>query len=163
MIRIAVISDSHVPDRASAIPDTFRERIRAADHVVHAGDLTSQGLLDEVEYLAGGRLTAVHGNVDPRNLGLPAVTTLVVEGVPFVVTHGSGSPRGYESRVARVVREEGGADAVGIAGHTHEVLDTSVDGVRLLNPGSVTGAAPATRATMLTVDDGAIDVTIHER
>jgi hypothetical protein len=39
-----------------------------------------------------------------------------------------------------------------------------VDGVRLLNPGSATGARPATRTTMLTVtvDGDTVDVTVHE-
>ena len=36
--------------------------------------------------------------------------------------------------------------------------------MRFLNPGSATGAAPAERATMLTVevDDGEVDVTAYE-
>jgi len=44
------------------------------------------------------------------------------------------------------------------------VLDTTRDGIRLLDPGSVTGGAPASRATMMTVDVGgdALGVTIHE-
>jgi predicted phosphodiesterase len=53
---------------------------------------------------------------------------------------------------------------VGVAGHTHEVVDTAHRGVRLLNPGSATGAAPAERTTMLTVDvdGGTLSVTVHE-
>lgn len=162
-VQLAVVADSHVPTRAAAIPDPFEERIRTADHVVHAGDFTSREALEHVRGLATD-LTAVHGNMDGRELGLPATTTLSVEGLTFVVTHGTGSPAGYEERVAGVVRERGGEGAVGIAGHTHEVEDTVVDGVRLLNPGSVTGAAPAERATMMTVGagDGGIDVTVHE-
>lgn len=164
MQRLAVISDSHVPGRADAIPDQFRERIASADHVVHAGDFTAPDVLAEVESLVNGNLTAVSGNMDPADLDLPAVDTLRREGVTVVVTHGTGSPHGYEERVAATVREAGGADAVGVAGHTHEVLDATRDGVRLLNPGSVTGAAPASRATMMTVDvdAGDVAVTVHE-
>jgi predicted phosphodiesterase len=53
---------------------------------------------------------------------------------------------------------------VGVAGHTHEVTDIDHEGLRILNPGSVTGASPADRATMMTVavEDGALDVTVHE-
>lgn len=164
MVTVAVISDSHIPERAGAIPDAFADRVAAADHVVHAGDFTDHGTLDRVRDLAGDRLTAVYGNMDPRNLDLPAVAILEAGGVTFVVTHGTGDLETYESRVAEVVREQAGADAVGIAGHTHAVLDAVVDGVRLLNPGSVTGAAPAEGATMMAieVDDGAVDVTVHE-
>ncbi len=164
MHRIAVVSDSHIPGRADEIPEPFRKRIHEADHVVHAGDFTDEEVLEEIESHADGELTAVYGNMDPRNLDLPAVTTLELEGITFVVTHGTGDLEGYEERVADVVRTEGGEGAVGIAGHTHEVLDETVDGVRLLNPGSVTGADPASRATMMTVEveDGDLDVTIHE-
>ena len=177
-MEVALISDTHIPSRASRIPEPFRERIEAADHVVHAGDFDSEGALSNVRAMAA-RLTAVGGNMDPR-IGLPDRATVELSGVTFVVTHGTGSKRGYEDRVAGLVREEAGEnavehgstsprshtheDAVGVAGHTHEVLDTTHSGVRLLNPGSATGAAPATRATMMTatVRDGDLGVEVHE-
>ena len=164
MVTVAVISDSHIPERAEGIPAAFRERIATADRVVHAGDFTDPSALETVRELAGDRLVAVYGNMDPRNLDLPAVETFEAGGVAFVVTHGTGDLETYEARVADVVREAADGDAVGIAGHTHEVLDETVDGVRLLNPGSVTGADPAERATMLTVEaeGGALEVDVHE-
>jgi putative phosphoesterase len=159
---VALISDTHIPSRASQIPDPFRERIEAADHVIHAGDFDSEGALSNVRAIAA-RLTAVGGNMDPH-IGLPERATVELGGVTFVVTHGTGSKRGYEDRVANIVREEAGETAVGVAGHTHELLDTTHGGVRLLNPGSATGAAPAQRATMMTatVSDGEPDVELHE-
>ena len=159
-----MVSDSHVPERAEGLPEPFAERIRAAEHVVHAGDFTSPEALATVRELATD-LTAVFGNMDPRNVALPAVATLEVEGVTLVVTHGTGSLDDYEARVAGVVRDEGGEDAVGVAGHTHRVVDTVHEGVRLLNPGSVTGAMPAEAATMFTAEvaDGELRVTHHER
>lgn len=162
-MQVAIVSDTHVPSRASALPAWVRDRLREADHVVHAGDFESRETLETVTGLAGGRLTAVKGNVDRVDLGLPAVATLQAEGVRFVVTHGDGPPRDYRSRVASVVRETGGADAVGVAGHTHDPLDTVHEGVRLLNPGSATGAWPAGEATMLTaaVDGDDLSVTLH--
>ncbi len=161
-MEIALVSDTHIPSRASRIPDAFRERIRAAGHVVHAGDFDSKGTLADVEDLAP-ELTAVAGNTDPR-VGLPERATVELGGVTFVVLHGAGSKRGWEDRVAAAVREEADEPRVGVAGHTHEVFDREVGGVRLLNPGSATGAAPADRATMMTVDaaDGDLDVTVHE-
>jgi len=157
---VALISDTHIPSRASRIPDSFQREIESADHVIHAGDFDSEGALSNVTALAP-RLTAVGGNMD-RRFDLPDRATVEFEGVTFVVTHGTGSKRGYEDRVARIVREEADSRAVGVAGHTHEVLDTTHGGVRLLNPGSATGAAPATRATMMlaTVRDGKLDVTV---
>lgn len=162
-MEVAIVSDSHIPSRATRIPEPFRERIAEADHVLHAGDFDSKGALADARTLAS-ELTAVAGNTDP-NVGLPAVATVELVGVEFVVSHGTGSPRGYERRIAETAREHAATDApVGVAGHTHEVLDATRDGVRLLNPGSVTGASPARRPTMLTatVDGGDLDVRRHE-
>jgi putative phosphoesterase len=161
-MQVAIVSDSHVPSRAQRIPDAFRERIREADHVIHAGDFDSKGALADVQDLVG-ELTAVHGNMDPR-IGLPSVATADLGGVTFVVTHGTGPARGWADRVALAVRDEADEPRVGVAGHTHEVVDQIHEGIRFLNPGSVTGAAPADRTTMMTaeVEDGDVDVTVHE-
>ncbi len=162
-MQVAVISDTHVPSRAPAIPEAFRERIAAADHVLHAGDFDSKGALADVRDLAA-ELTAVAGNTDPT-VGLPTVATVELGGAEFVVTHGAGSRRGYRDRVAALVRDTAATDdPVGVAGHTHEVLDTTHGGVRLLNPGSATGASPASRTTMyaVTVADGELSVELHE-
>jgi len=161
-MELAVISDTHIPSRARRIPDPFRERIRAADHVLHAGDFDSESAFADVQDLAP-ELTAVAGNTDPP-IGLPERVTAEFGGVTFVVLHGTGSKRDWADRVGTIVREAADEPRVGIAGHTHRVFDRTVGGVRVLNPGSATGAAPADRATMLTVEalDGEVDVTVHE-
>jgi putative phosphoesterase len=160
---IAVIGDTHVPSRAQEIPEPFRNRIRDADHVIHTGDFDSEGALADQRALAP-ELTAVAGNMDPR-IGLPTVATVELEGVEFVVTHGTGSPGGWERRVAETALDHAETESpVAVAGHTHEVVETTHEGIRLLNPGSTTGASPATRTTMMTVRvaEGGVDVTVHE-
>jgi putative phosphoesterase len=162
-MNVAIVSDTHIPSRETSIPAWARRQISEADHVIHAGDFDSSKALADVRQLAP-RLTAVAGNMDPRGLGLPEVDTVRLGGVTFVVTHGAGSKRDYETRVAGIVADQNiDGPVVGVAGHTHKLLDATVEGVRLLNPGSVTGAAPATEATMLTVDasDGELDVTVR--
>lgn len=164
MQQVTLVSDTHIPTRASEIPGPFAERIEEADHVIHAGDFVSEAAFETVAELAGGALTAVEGNMD-REVDLPGVVTVTIEGVTFVVTHGTGDPAGYEGRVVHAVREHADTDAIGVAGHSHDVLDTVHKGVRILNPGSVTGAPPAEATTMMTVavDDGEVDVSLHER
>jgi hypothetical protein len=163
MVQLAVLSDTHVPSRASEIPEWVRDRIATVDHTVHAGDFDSSKAFDRVREAADGDLTAVAGNMDPQTLDLDRVETLTVENVRFVVTHGTGTPENYEDRIVNVARESDGD--VGIGGHTHETLVTTYRGVRLLNPGSATGVPPATAETMMTVtvDDGTVDVELHER
>jgi putative phosphoesterase len=159
--RLAVMSDTHVPGRAESIPSWVRDRTLSVDHVVHAGDFDSPEALADVRDLATD-LTAVTGNMD-RGLDLPATATVELGGVTVALTHGTGPPAGYEERVIQTAQEAGAA--VAVAGHTHEVLDRERAGVRALNPGSATGAPPATETTMMTAtaDEGTIDVTIHEQ
>jgi putative phosphoesterase len=164
MPRIAIVSDTHVPSRASAVPEWVVDELDRADHTIHAGDFDSQSAYDRIAALANGNLTAVRGNTDPSTVEAPHAATLEVDGATFVVTHGSGSPRGWGRRVAKTARSEApAADPVAVAGHTHEVVDTTVDGIRVLNPGSATGAAPADRTTMYvaTVADGELTVELR--
>lgn len=161
-MNVVLMSDTHVKSRAAAIPAWVRETVRSADHVIHAGDFDSRPAYEEVRDLAA-ELTAVAGNTD-GNYGLPSVATADLDGIRFVVAHGTGPDAGYEERVAATVAEHAAdGPTVGVAGHTHGVLDTRVDGYRLLNPGSATGAWPAQEATLmvLTVDDGALDVEVR--
>jgi len=161
-MRLAIIGDSHVPSRAPSVPEWVLDQCREADHVIHTGDYDSPGTLETVRE-ASPELTAVHGNTDP-DLGLPTTATLDVEGVRFVVTHGTGDIEGYEERVAGIV-DANAADGptVGVSGHTHQVMDREVGGYRLLNPGSCTGASPAGATTMMSaIVEDAVDVTVHE-
>lgn len=177
-MEVAILSDMHIPGRNERIPDTFREHIEAADHVIHAGDFGSEEALADVRALAFD-LTAVYGNADPNDIDLPPVASVEVDGLTFVVLHGIINPveRAVSSSegvvtnrddwlgaIADTARARADEPVVGIGGHTHEVEDTVHDGVRLLNPGSATGVGPDVDATMITVEvtDGDIDVTLHE-
>ena len=152
-VAIAIVSDTHVPSRAEGIPDWVEDRIEAADHVIHAGDFDDEAAYDRVDELAAD-LTAVRGNMDPLALDLPPVAVLDAAGTTFVVTHGhrTEGDESYREGIARVVSEEVDGPAIAVAGHTHEVVDEDVEGIRLLNPGSATGASPAERETMMTVE-----------
>lgn len=177
-MHVAILSDTHIPGQEDEIPDAFREHVEAADHVVHAGDFGSTDTLDDVQALASN-VTAVYGNADPNDIDLPAVASVEVGGVTFVVMHGivnvveravsssEGVVMGREDwldAIADVTRQRAEEPMVGVGGHSHEVEDTVHDGVRLLNPGSATGVGRAEGATMMTAEvvDGDLDVTVHE-
>ena len=163
MEQVAIISDTHIPSRAERIPDWVVAEIERADHTIHAGDFDSAEALDAVRDLADS-LTVVSGNMD-GGLSLPETAAVEIGGVEFVVTHGTGDLDGYEERVAGIVRKAADdGPTVGVSGHTHRVLDEVIEGVRLLNPGSATGADPATVESMLVaeVEDGELDVTVRE-
>ncbi|MFB6192261.1 MAG: YfcE family phosphodiesterase [Haloarculaceae archaeon] len=161
MPRIAVVSDTHIPSRASEIPAWVREEVDAADLVVHAGDFDSPEAYESFRELAPDAV-CVTGNMDPGSLGLPTTETFEAGGVRFVVTHGTGDLATYEERVAGIVADHA-ADrpTVGISGHTHQRADREVDGYRLLNPGSATGADPATETSMFVLEAEGGEVAVE--
>ncbi|WP_137283990.1 metallophosphoesterase family protein [Halorussus salinisoli] len=164
MVEIAIISDTHVPSRAERIPDWVAERVREADHTIHAGDFDSPEAYETVADLAGENFTAVAGNMDPGSLDLPTVATAEIRGTTFVVTHGTApTQEEYEATIAEAVSEELDGPGIAVAGHTHAVVDDDIEGIRFLNPGSATGADPAVTPTMMTVEivEGQVNVEIH--
>lgn len=165
MTRIAIVADTHVPSRASAIPTWVVDEIETAEHTIHAGDFDSKASYDRIRNLADDNLTAVRGNMDPSGIDLPTIATIDIDGSTFVVTHGTGSPAGWKARVVDAAHAETGpsVEPIAVAGHTHEVVDTTRDGVRILNPGSATGASPADRATMFVATVEAGNVTVELR
>lgn len=225
-MELAIVSDSHIPERADAIPERFRERVAAADHTLHVGDVQTPDALATFRDLAG-ELTGVRGNIDPADIGLPTVATVEAAGVTVVAVHGAVNPATRDPTIgpdpdpddwmaaegvvadghdwlaavtttARVVAAEGvtpeleracvpvpaevdAADVdavaaaadrapdpegtvVAVGGHSHRVVEDTRRGVTVLNPGTVTGADPGPRTTMMTVEaaDGDVDVTLHE-
>jgi uncharacterized protein len=61
--RILVVSDTHIPDFAKAIPEALVPALKQADLILHAGDVTSVAVLDQLAGYATVR--AVIGNGDP--------------------------------------------------------------------------------------------------
>ena len=164
MRSVALVSDTHIPSRADELPDFAENEIEDADVVVHAGDFDSTEAYESIRDLADEDFVAVGGNMDPANIGLSRVETVWVEDVQFVVTHGTGSLDNYDRRVVSAVKDaRDDPDAVGVCGHTHKLRDHVVDGVRLLNPGSATGADPADSASLLLVDVEGSELSVEAR
>ena len=126
-MRLGVISDTHGLLR----PQVF-DAFAAVDHILHAGDVGSLDLLEELRALAP--VTAVYGNSDGAELRsrLPSVATVQLDGFDIVVTHGdqlgSPTPEGLNAAFpdAQII----------VYGHTHRPLLTLVDVVvTVMNPG----------------------------
>jgi putative phosphoesterase len=152
---VAVISDTHLPRGARRIPETCLERLRAADVVLHAGDVTAASVLAVLEAL-GPPVHAVHGNMDDEMLRgrLPGALVVDAGGLRIGMTHDAGPRAGREERL---VRRFPGCAAV-VYGHTHEPQVARSGEVWILNPGSPTERRRATAHTMilLEVADGRI-------
>ena len=142
---IAVISDTHMPNGRRRLPDECISRLKAADLIIHAGDLITLDVLNDLRRY--GRVKAVHGNVDDAGVkaALPAAASITAEGTRIAVVHDSGPARG---RLVRLRSRFPDADAV-IFGHSHLPLhERDDDGFQIFNPGSPTERRRAPACTM---------------
>ncbi len=144
-MRIALISDTHLPRGARRLPEACVERLRSADLIVHAGDIMRLPVLRELESF--GPLVAVYGNVDDSEVraALPAVASVETGGFTIAIVHDAGAAKG---RLARLRRRFPDADAV-VFGHSHIPLhERAPDGFQIFNPGSPTERRRAPAHTM---------------
>ena len=156
MTAVAVISDTHLPRGTRRLPDACLERLRAADLILHGGDLVSAGFLAELEAL-GPPVAAVAGNMDePALQAILPVERVVGAGEARIgMVHIPGPRAGREQRL--IARFPGCAAVV--YGHTHVAQVDRVGGVWILNPGSPTErrTAPGHSMLMLTIKGGEIE------
>lgn len=117
------------------LPPACVARLRAADLVLHAGDLSSLAFLEELRAL-GPPLAAVSGNADEPAVKalLPPQRVVDVEGVRIGMTHVPGPAAGREGRLA----ERFPGCAAVVYGHTHVAQVERLGDVWILNPGSPT-------------------------
>jgi putative phosphoesterase len=152
---LAIISDTHLPRGTRALPDTCVARLRAADAILHAGDLIELAVLEALQAL-GPPVHAVRGNVDSAVLQarLPLTRVVGADGVRIAMLHDAGPAAG---RLARLRRRFPDAHAV-VFGHSHLPLHEERDGFAIFNPGSPTERRRAPHHTMgiATVADGAV-------
>ncbi|MFB6217441.1 MAG: metallophosphoesterase, partial [Candidatus Aenigmatarchaeota archaeon] len=93
-VTIGVLSDTHIPTRASGIPEKLLQdfRQRDVDVIIHAGDLVSSEVKEQLEKIAP--VVAVCGNMDPEELceQLPEKAVVKVDGKRIGVVHNTVNP-----------------------------------------------------------------------
>ena len=149
-LRVGLISDTHGLLRPEAI--AF---LAGCHHIVHAGDVGDERILDELAALAP--ITAVRGNVDTAAWAkrLPETARATVGDVTIYVLHDLQA-LDIDPRSARV--------QVVVSGHTHKPLVTERQGVLYVNPGSAGPrrfSLPITAAELL-IDGRSISARIHD-
>ena len=144
-MEIAVISDTHLPRGRRRLPEACVARLRAADLILHAGDLMRLPVLRELETY--GPVVAVHGNADDADVraALPADASIDAGEATIALVHDAGPAKG---RLARLRRRFPDVDAV-VFGHSHIPLhETAPDGFQIFNPGSPTERRRSPEHTM---------------
>ncbi len=148
-----VLADTHAPRRWHSCPPAVAAHLRGADVILHAGDVCTAAVLDELSQYAPVR--AVLGNNDGPDVaawGAPEVLEVQLGGLPAAMIHDSGRAQG---RLDRLHRRFPAARLV-VFGHSHIPLDESGGGVRIFNPGSPTDRRRQPRGTigLLDIRDG---------
>ncbi len=150
---VAIISDTHLPRGGRALPVACVERLRAADAILHAGDISEASVLAEILAL-GPPVHAVRGNVDSPELQarLPVTRTVEIAGARIAMLHDAGPATG---RLERMRNRFPDSQAV-VFGHSHLPLHEERGGFAIFNPGSPTERRRAPRHTMglATVEHG---------
>ncbi len=128
MSEIAVVSDSHgYTDGIRA----FLPRLKGVDALYHLGDHAEDAA--EIAQLLNCGFVCVRGNCDPFS-DAPLKTTVDWHGHRILLLHGHT----VGGRLSLVyAAKEAHADAV-LFGHSHVPSIETVDGILLLNPGSLT-------------------------
>ncbi len=169
MRRIGVISDTHIPSRATRVPDAALRLFAGADLILHAGDLSVLSALNQLQEIAP--VYAVHGNVEsPQVLTtLPAQREIEIGGCRIGMIHNLGRRASY----AATARKEFPQARVVVFGHSHTPLIENIaeesgevtGGLLLLNPGSATDRRrqPVCTVAILTIDErGAPHAQLHD-
>lgn len=143
---IGVISDTHIPERASKIPEVVFNVFNNTDMILHAGDLVSLDILDELQKIAPTKCS--QGNMDRAyGVKIPKRVVIEVDGIKIGLNHGEVYPRGDTQQLKYIAMEMG--VEVLITGHTHWPFIKEVDNILLLNPGSPTVPRLADPSVML--------------
>lgn len=131
---IGVISDTHIPLDITELPASLLHELSTYDAIIHAGDFVSLEVLRTLQAL-GPEVYAVYGNLDGYDLRkeLPMQRTESLGGKRIGITHGWGPPIRLEQRV----RHRFDAVDLIVFGHSHIPCVEEIEGVIMLNPGSV--------------------------
>ena len=132
---IGLISDTHIPDRARELPKNVISSFENVDLILHAGDLTSTKVIDELEKIAP--TIAIQGNMDrAAGIMLPNAKVIEAEGLKIGIAHGEVYPRADTQQLLYLAKQ-------------------------LLNPGSPVVPRLADRTVMLLeINNKEVDVEV---
>lgn len=148
-----MLSDTHAPRFWKAVPARVAARLDGVDAILHAGDVCTADVLDELSGFAP--VHAVLGNNDGEDVaawGAPLELRIELAGLPIAMIHDSGAAAGRGRRLRRLFPDA----ALVVFGHSHIPWDETTDGQRAFNPGSPTDKRRQPHGTMgeLVIEDG---------
>lgn len=134
-MRIAVLSDTHLR-MGKTLPRFVWEHLTQIDMILHAGDVTNIGLLEELTGIAPVR--AVRGNCDGWDASyLPDRDVIECEAWRIGLVHGNvGKGNSTPERAYNEFKDS--SVNIIVFGHSHTPFMEWQNGILLFNPGSPT-------------------------
>lgn len=154
-MHVVVLSDTHAPRFWKGCPPAVATQLHGADMILHAGDVCTPGVLEELSAFAPVR--AVRGNNDGPDVaawGATQTAELELDGLRVAMIHDSGPSEGRLHRMRRRFPQAG----LVVFGHSHIPLDENDGELRILNPGSPTDKRRQSHGTIAVLDiaDGVV-------
>ena len=130
-MRIGLISDTH-----NRVPARIFDDFAGVDLIIHAGDIGSQKVLDELKIIAP--VKAVYGNMDgfPLTGNLSRIDCMKLDGLNLCLTHIVNSPKSFAFELFKMGKQ---ADII-VFGHTHRAEQVWFNDILFINPGSAVQA-----------------------
>jgi len=141
-VKIGVISDTHISDKSKHVPRVILDAFNQVDLIIHAGDLVSLGVIEELESVCS-KVVVVAGNMDQEAVKKKYPVKQVLEIFDYRVglMHGSGAPLNLIELLKGAFKEDV-CDLI-IFGHSHKPINERMGGILFFNPGSATDVTVA--------------------
>jgi uncharacterized protein len=140
---IGLLSDTHVPWEANAVPPEALEVFQGVDLILHGGDIYSHSVLDDLEKIAP--VYAAQGDDDYPDtdkriqerhvFNLGGKTIYLAHEGPYNFLTSNVLPLWWRNRISQ--NEYTNPDII-IAGHEHRTIVENFNGILYINPGSPT-------------------------
>ena len=141
MIRIGLIADTHMPGSLKALWPQAIAAFEGVDCILHAGDLHTLEIVDELNRIAPVYVAKGNGDEDIHDARLQHVWNLEFGDVRIGMIHQFPSPERKSGDIITASRQRHfglSAPHVVIFGHTHMESLHVIDDVLYVNPGSPT-------------------------
>jgi putative phosphoesterase len=148
-MKIALISDTHIPTNLRRLPDELMNQLVDVDAILHAGDITSNHVLETLRAIAP--TTAVAGNMDPPEVAgkLSDRELVQLDGRTIGVKHGHQPHEVQSHYIAQpydspemelffqlMASQLPDAEII-VFGHFHRPVITHWNDILFINPGAV--------------------------
>jgi putative phosphoesterase len=151
LLKVGVISDTHIPAIVPSLPPAVFEIFKNVDLILHAGDIVELSVLDELRAIAP--VEAVAGNMDDMRVhqALPFKKVMTLGAFRVGLIHGKWR---IDIQKEMIRKEFESVDLI-VYGHSHTPFWGRVDDTLFLNPGSPTDKryAPYNSVAILDIGD----------